>query len=77
MPYGPSDIITDGVDGYLIPNGDIDALAERISAVVAATPEQLAPLREAGHKRALDFSDERVLQLWSSTLAEVAERRGF
>jgi poly(glycerol-phosphate) alpha-glucosyltransferase len=77
MPYGPSDIITDGVDGYLIPNGDIDALSERIATVVAATPEQLAPLREAGHKRALDFSDERVLQLWSSTLAEVAERRGF
>jgi poly(glycerol-phosphate) alpha-glucosyltransferase len=77
MPYGPSDIITDGVDGYLIPNGDIDALAERIATIVAASPEELAPLREAGYRRALDFSDERVLQLWSSTLADVAGRRGF
>jgi poly(glycerol-phosphate) alpha-glucosyltransferase len=77
IPYGPSDVITDGVDGYLVPNGDIDALAERIREIVASTPEQLAPMREAGHRRAWDFSDEEVLKLWSSTLSDVAARRDF
>src|SRR5699024_12670644 len=28
--YGPKDIITDGHDGYLIPEGDIEQLANRI-----------------------------------------------
>ncbi|MBQ4819571.1 glycosyltransferase family 4 protein [Aquimarina sp. MMG016] len=29
-PYGPSDIITDGTDGYLVTNGDTNVLGERI-----------------------------------------------
>jgi len=77
MPYGPSDIITDGVDGFLVPNGDIDALAERIASIVASTPEDLAPMREAGHRRALEFNDEHVMELWAATLADVARQRGF
>jgi poly(glycerol-phosphate) alpha-glucosyltransferase len=77
IPYGPSDIITHGVDGFLVPNGDIDALAERIANIVASSPQDLAPLREAGHRRALEFNDEHVMQLWSAALADVAARRGF
>jgi hypothetical protein len=32
-------------------------------------------MREAGHKRALEFSDEHVMQLWSALMAEVAAKR--
>jgi poly(glycerol-phosphate) alpha-glucosyltransferase len=76
IPYGPADIITHGVDGFLVPNGDIEALAAQIKEVVAASPTQLAPLREAGHKRALDFNDEHVMQLWASLMAGIAAKRG-
>lgn len=29
-PYGPASIVTDGVDGFLIPNGDIHLFAEKV-----------------------------------------------
>lgn len=34
-PCGPKDIIRDGVDGYLVPQGDEKALAERICRLIA------------------------------------------
>jgi poly(glycerol-phosphate) alpha-glucosyltransferase len=77
IAYGPSDIITHGVDGFLVPSGDVQALAEQIRAVVAAKPRDLAPMRRAGHERALQFNDEHVMRRWSSLMAEVAARRGF
>ena len=75
MPYGPSDIITHGVNGFLVPNGDVSALAEQIKQVVASSPAKVAPIREAAYKRALEFSDERVMGLWASLMAEIAAER--
>jgi ribonuclease HI len=75
MPYGPADIITHGVNGFLVPNGDVKTLAAQIKFVVESSPADLAPLREAAYKRALEFSDERVMGLWASLMAEIAARR--
>lgn len=33
-PYGPSDIITDGVDGFLIKNRDIDEFANKVCLLI-------------------------------------------
>jgi poly(glycerol-phosphate) alpha-glucosyltransferase len=75
IDYGPSDIITHGVDGFLVPDGDVEALAARIRSVVTAPAAELAPMREAGRRRALDFSDEHAMGLWSKLLADVRHRR--
>jgi len=77
MPYGPSDIITDGVDGYLVPLGDEEALADRIQAVVTAKRSDLQPMREGGYQRALEFSDEQAVERWRRVMADAAERRGL
>ena len=34
-PAGPDEIITDGVDGLLVPSGDVQALAEKLMALIA------------------------------------------
>ena len=33
-PYGPADIITDGVDGFLIKNRDVQAFADRVCQLI-------------------------------------------
>ena len=33
-PYGPADIITDGVDGFLVKNRDIQAFADRVCQLI-------------------------------------------
>ena len=33
-PYGPADIISDGVDGFLIKNRDIDAFADKVCQLI-------------------------------------------
>ena len=33
-PYGPADIITDGVDGFLIKNRDVSAFADRVCQLI-------------------------------------------
>jgi len=77
IPYGPADIITHGVDGFLVPNGDIAALAAQIKSLVAASPAELAPMREAGHERAMEFNDEHVMRLWASLMADIAAKRAW
>lgn len=76
-PYGPSDIITHGVDGYLVPFGDVKALAVQIEEVISLSPWKLAKMRRAAHRRALEFSDERSVRQWESLMAKVAVKRGF
>jgi poly(glycerol-phosphate) alpha-glucosyltransferase len=77
MPYGPSDIITHGVDGFLVPNGDIDALAEQIASVVTMPQKRLAAMRQAAYRRGQDFNDERAVERWAALLATIAQRRRF
>ncbi|GAH75207.1 unnamed protein product [marine sediment metagenome] len=59
-PYGPNEIITDGVNGLLVPVGDTHAMAEAIAKLLKDEPlrERLA---EEGKKRAEDFKVEKMV----------------
>ena len=70
MPYGPSEIITHGVNGFLVQSDDISGLATEIRRIARATSAELAPIREAAYRRALEFNDEAVTEKW----AEVMEK---
>ena len=68
MPYGPSEIISHGVDGFLVPSDDISGLATEIRRIVRATNAELAPIREAAYRRALEFNDEHVTEKWAAVM---------
>ena len=51
---GPAEIITDGVDGLLVPPGDATALADAIRRLAADRPAARA-MGERGRRRAADF----------------------
>nr|WP_286278887.1 glycosyltransferase [Naasia aerilata] len=75
IPYGPADVITDGVSGFLVPPGDVVALGERIRDLVEH-PDRAASLRRAAATAAARFSEEAVLRRWAEVLHRARARRG-
>lgn len=76
-PTGPDEIITEGVDGILVPSADEKALAGAIKRLVM--DEDLRKrLGDAGRKRAQDFAIEKIVKQYEdaieSVCAESAER---
>jgi len=73
--YGPADIITDGVDGFLVPDGDADALAAAIERFVTLDDDALRRMREAAVATAQRYSDAAVVARWADVFADVVRRR--
>jgi glycosyltransferase involved in cell wall biosynthesis len=58
---GVPDVVRDGVDGFLVEPGDVDALASRL-AVLAADPELASRMGEAGRADVLErYSVDRLI----------------
>ncbi|MBQ7923525.1 MAG: glycosyltransferase family 4 protein [Clostridia bacterium] len=60
---GPSDIVRDSVNGYLVESGDTDAMAERICQLI----EDEALRLKFSENTALDmdkFEEERIVEVW-------------
>lgn len=72
-PYGPDEIITDGVNGLLVPVGDIDAMAKAILRLLKDETLRLN-LVEAGKQRAEDFRVEKMVAEYERVFEEVASR---
>ncbi|MFI2103360.1 glycosyltransferase [Isoptericola sp. NPDC019693] len=73
--YGPADIITDGVDGFLVPDGDVDALAAAIERFVTLDDDAAGRMREAARATARGYSDAAVVARWADVLDDVTRRR--
>ena len=68
IKYGPSMMIDDGVDGFLVAPGDVHMLADRILRVSALDESQLDRMRRAGIEKAQAFAPEHVVAQWGATL---------
>lgn len=70
VPYGPRNIITDGVNGYLIPPFDTEAMSEKICELI-----ENRALRKSFSEHAADdldvLSSESVLLQWVKMLEEL------
>ena len=62
--YGPRDMITDGVNGYLVPVGDVDAMADRIIKILSEN--KLRDKLAANCAQSIEkFSPEIVAGKWA------------
>lgn len=69
---GPKDVIEDGVDGFLVKEGNIEELAQKLLVLM-----QDANLRNqmgsAAYARSERYSEERVMKQWTELFDEVVE----
>lgn len=74
---GPASIVQHGVDGFVVPNGDITGLAARISEVIRIGVPGRQQLGEAGRRNAAGRTQPVITARWESLLEELqaAKRR--
>jgi len=70
LDQGPADFIEDGVSGYLVPFGDVDALTGVLWAALA-DPSAAAMVGAAGRSVAASFTWERNARRMLDIYAEV------
>lgn len=75
IAFGPSTIITHGVNGILVPKGDVAALAEAITFVTTRDEDELLKLRRAAIARAQDFGVPAATRHWGELLHYAVERK--
>lgn len=75
IPYGPSDVITHGENGFLIPDGDISAMAKAISELQTMPEDQVSAMRKAAMQAVASFSDDAVVKLWATQLTRAWKRK--
>ncbi|MFE0172215.1 glycosyltransferase family 4 protein [Streptomyces sp. NPDC059002] len=73
-PNGPSEIIRHGVDGHLVPDGDVDALAAVLGRLMGDR-DALHALGEQAADGVARFSEGRVTARWEALFAELKAGR--
>ncbi|ALA60772.1 glycosyltransferase family 4 protein [Nitrospira moscoviensis] len=73
-PSGPRDIIRDGVDGVLVPPGNVTALSEVMGRLMDA-PQERERLRARAVEVVERFGIEKIMKSWSELLRQVVDGR--
>jgi len=68
---GPKDTIQDGVNGRLVPEGDIDALARALDETIH-DPEGIRRMGAAAYETALQWEPETIMKLWNNLFKGLA-----
>jgi poly(glycerol-phosphate) alpha-glucosyltransferase len=74
IKYGPREQITDGVDGFLVPRGDVERLADRVIELLRS-PELVARMSDAARETARRHGADAFLADWTGVLRRVVELR--
>lgn len=70
---GPKDVLTDGVDGVLVREGDVDGLAKEILRLINDSRLR-KQMGTAAYKNSERFSEEKVMRLWVELFEDVCRR---
>jgi len=69
-PTGPADIVRDNIDGILVENGNIKALAEAVLKMIE-NPDLREKFGREAVKDAGRFSPARIFEMWESLFKEL------
>lgn len=75
IPYGPADVISDGRNGFLVPPGDVEAMAQRIVEVQRMSPQAVEAMRRRARATAGRFHDRAVVRAWGREMERAFERK--
>lgn len=75
IPYGPSDLIDDGRNGFLVDAGDIDSLAERIIELQRMPAHAVIAMRKRAIATSERFGDRAVTRTWAREMEKAWERK--
>lgn len=75
IKYGPGDIITHGVNGFLVPAGDTKAMGRTIAKFLRMSKSRKEAMREAARARAAEFSDEAVVAQWAGVFESTLDAK--
>lgn len=70
---GPRDVVVDGEDGYIVPEGDVKALSERLSQLLSDASLR-SSMSSAAMLSAGRFSSGRILPMWEELFSPVRPR---
>lgn len=72
-PYGPSDIITDGVDGFLIRHRSIEDFADKVCLLIE-NPELRVKMGKAGIVSSMRYDASKIMPLWKRFFGQFVEK---
>jgi glycosyltransferase involved in cell wall biosynthesis len=57
---GIPELVENGVNGYLVPAGDVQSLADAMARILESTPTRLEQMGVAGRERVLEHHDASI-----------------
>ena len=73
-PCGPSEIVRDGVNGFLVRPGDIEGLATAIESVISDDSRRKA-FGQASYETSSDFTLSRIISRWDEFFRSLIPER--
>lgn len=74
-PYGPADIITDGVDGFLVKDRNIDLFAQRVCQLIE-NYDLRVEMGKAGIVSSQRYRSEVIMPQWVNLFEQLVSSRG-
>lgn len=72
-PYGPADIITDSVDGFLVRNRSIEDFVDRMGTLIGDDDLRLK-MGKAGIQSSKKYSFEEIMPLWTDLFKRLSPK---
>lgn len=73
-PYGPADIITDGVDGFLVRNRNIEEFADRVCLLISDASMR-RKMGQMGIQSSKKYSVEEIMPMWKTLFERIYKKR--